>query len=129
MSVSKSPARAGTLTATASVLALVIGAAAAPAAAQQAQPAAAADQVSEVEEIVVVGYRAQNQRSVAAKRDDARIGEFLNSDDIGQQPDYNIADSMRRVPGVQTVFDEDEGRYVSVRGLNPSYTLGGLDGA
>ncbi|OWR18123.1 hypothetical protein CD944_11895 [Brevundimonas diminuta] len=129
MSVSKSPARAGTLTATASVLALVIGAAAAPAAAQQAQPAAAADQVSEVEEIVVVGYRAQNQRSVAAKRDDARIGEFLNSDDIGQQPDYNIADSMRRVPGVQTVFDEDEGRYVSVRGLNPSYTLGSFDGA
>src|SRR5690606_18666197 len=28
-----------------------------------------------------------------------------------------------------TVFDEDEGRYVSVRGLNPSYTLGSFDGA
>lgn len=127
MSLFKSPARAGTLTATVSVLALAVGAAAAPAAAQNAP--AAAEQASQVEDIVVVGYRAQNQRSVAAKREDPRIAEFLNSDDIGQQPDYNIADSLRRVPGVQTVFDEDEGRYVSVRGLNPSYTLGSFDGA
>jgi iron complex outermembrane receptor protein len=80
-------------------------------------------------EIVVTGFRAQNERAIDAKRRAEIVAEFLRSDDIGQQPDYNIADSFRRLPGVQTVFDEDEGRYVSIRGLNPSFTLGSFDGA
>lgn len=47
----------------------------------------------------------------------------MTADDAGQNPDYNIADALRRVPGVAAVFDEDEGRYAAVRGLNPDYTL------
>jgi TonB-dependent receptor len=80
-------------------------------------------------DVVVTGFRAQNRLAIDAKRSSELVAEFLKSDDIGQQPDYNIADSFRRLPGVQTVFDEDEGRYVSVRGLNPSYTVGSFDGA
>lgn len=81
------------------------------------------------ERVVVTGYRAQNAAAIEAKRESEVVAEFLSSDDIGQQPDYNIADSFRRLAGVQTVFDEDEGRYVSIRGLNPSFTLGTFDGA
>lgn len=81
------------------------------------------------EEIVVTGYAAQNTRAIDAKRTNEQIGEFLSGDDIGQQPDYNISDSFRRLPGVQTVFDEDEGRYVGIRGLNPNFTFGTLDGS
>jgi iron complex outermembrane recepter protein len=95
----------------------------APAALSQTPAATQADVVT------VLGYAAQNQQAIEAKRESETIAEFLSSDDIGQQPDYNIADSFRRLPGVQTVFDEDEGRYVSIRGLNPSYTLGTFDGA
>ncbi|MFN7174192.1 MAG: TonB-dependent receptor [Thermaurantiacus tibetensis] len=95
-----------------------------------AQPAARpADAAVEAAEIVVTGFRAQNERAIDAKRRSEIVAEFLKSDDIGQQPDYNIADSFRRLPGVQTVFDEDEGRYVSIRGLNPSFTIGSFDGA
>ena len=83
----------------------------------------------EVEPVMVFGYRRQQVDAVAAKRREHRLTEVRTSDSIGQQPDYNIADSLRRLPGVQTVFDEDEGRYVSIRGLNANYTLGGLDGA
>lgn len=89
----------------------------------------ASDDTATLEEIVVIGYRAQNEQAIAAKRENDTIGDFLAADDIGSQPDYNIADAIRRVPGVQTVFDEDEGKFVSIRGLNPSYTLGALDGA
>lgn len=92
-------------------------------------PAAGAQQTELLEEIVVTGYARQNARAVEAKRDAAQIGEFMSGDDIGQQPDYNISDSFRRLPGVQTVFDEDEGRYVGVRGLNPNFTFGALDGS
>jgi iron complex outermembrane recepter protein len=91
--------------------------------AQEQTPEAASD------EIVVVGYRAQSEQAISAKRDDERVAEYLTADDIGGQPDYNIADAFRRLPGVQTQFDEDEGRYVAVRGLNPSYTLGSMDGS
>ncbi len=93
-----------------------------PALAQESRPANRPD------DIIVTGFRAQNRLAIDAKRSSEIIAEFLKSDDIGQQPDYNIADSFRRLPGVQTIFDEDEGRYVSVRGLNPSYTIGSFDG-
>lgn len=80
-------------------------------------------------DIVVTGYARQNTQAIAAKRDSDNVGEFLASDEIGQQPDYNISDSFRRLPGVTTVFDEDEGRYVGIRGMNPNFTVGTLDGA
>lgn len=97
-------------------------------AAASAHAEAAAEAVAD-DEIVVTGYSAQNSRAVAAKRHEERIAEFLSGDDIGQQPDYNISDSFRRLPGVSTVFDEDEGRYVGIRGLNPNFTFGMLDGS
>lgn len=94
-----------------------------------AQSAAADQNATDVEEIVVVGYRAQNAQAILARRQDDRIADYLAADDIGSQPDYNISDAIRRLPGVQTVFDEDEGKFVAIRGLNPSYTLGSFDGA
>ncbi len=81
-----------------------------------------------VDELVVTGYRLQSRRSVEAKRQAATISEFISQDDAGQNPDYNIADALRRVPGVSAVFDEDEGRYAAVRGLNPDYSLVTLNG-
>lgn len=94
-----------------------------------AQEAAAPASSEAADDVVVTGYARQNTRAIAAKRDNDRIGEFLASDEIGQQPDYNISDSFRRLPGVTTVFDEDEGRYVGIRGMNPNFTMGTLDGA
>ncbi len=78
---------------------------------------------------MVNGYRDLHMAGTELQRQETRLTEFRTSDSIEQRPDYNIADSLRRLPGVQTVFDEDEGRYVSIRGLNASYTLGQLDGA
>ncbi len=81
-----------------------------------------------VDELVVTGYQLQNRRSIVAKEESATISEFVTQDEAGQNPDYNIADALRRVPGVSAVFDEDEGRYVAVRGLNPDYSLVTLNG-
>ena len=94
-----------------------------------AQSGPADQDATQVEEIVVLGYRAQNEQAIQARRADERIADYLAADDIGSQPDYNISDAIRRLPGIQTVFDEDEGKFISIRGLNPSYTLGAFDGA
>ena len=93
------------------------------------EPAAQPQETAAPETILVTGYRLQNRQAVEAKRIENRVADFLTSDEIGQQPDYNISDSFRRVPGVTTIFDEDEGRYVALRGLEPNFTLGTLDGA
>ncbi|RVT91196.1 TonB-dependent receptor [Sphingomonas crocodyli] len=89
----------------------------------QTTPVPEADAAIDGAEILVTGYQLQNLRSTKSKRDAVTISEFVTADDAGQNPDYNIADALRRVPGVAAVFDEDEGRYVAVRGLNPDYTL------
>jgi iron complex outermembrane recepter protein len=81
------------------------------------------------ETIVVTGYQRQNTLSIEEKRARDYEADFLTNDETGQQPDFNVADSLRRLPGVDTVFDEDEGRYVAIRGLNPDYTYGAMDGA
>ncbi|MDC7677806.1 TonB-dependent receptor [Asticcacaulis machinosus] len=82
-----------------------------------------------VQEVVVTGFRLQNRQAMIAKDNDERIAEFMTGDELGQQPDYNISDSFRRMPGVQTEFDEDEGRFVGIRGLDPNFTVGALDGS
>lgn len=90
---------------------------------------AAADAAVAAEDIVVTGYQRQNTLSISEKRRTDIEADFLSNDETGQQPDYNIADSLRRLPGVDTIFDEDEGRYVAIRGMDPDYTSGALDGA
>jgi iron complex outermembrane recepter protein len=78
--------------------------------------------------IIVTGTRLQNQQSIATKRDADGIVDSISQDEIGRQPDFNIADAVRRAPGVSTVRDEEEGLFLSVRGLNPDFTFVTLDG-
>lgn len=78
--------------------------------------------------IVVEGYLLQNRTAIDAKRNEDRIADFLTSDEAGRQPDFNIADSLRRLPGVVTVFDEDEGVGVGLRGLPSDYSFISIDG-
>ncbi len=79
-------------------------------------------------EILVQGYLLQNRTAIEAKRNEDRIADFLTSDEAGRQPDFNIADSLRRLPGVVTVFDEDEGVGVGLRGLPSDYSFVSIDG-
>lgn len=89
----------------------------------------AADEGAPASDIVVTGSRLQNQRSISQKRESDVTADFLAADEINRQPDFNIADAFRRAPGVSTIFDEDEGRYVGIRGLNPNFTVVTIDGA
>jgi iron complex outermembrane receptor protein len=90
-------------------------------------PAAPADN-GNLEEVVVTGIRASEQKSLDAKREAVNAVEVVSAEDIGKMPDKNVADSLVRVPGVTTSsasaneggFDEND--RVSMRGTNPSLT-------
>jgi iron complex outermembrane recepter protein len=82
----------------------------------------------ELEEIIVIGSREANRRAIAVKNEYTQIMDALSADDVGSLPDINIADAFRRLPGVNTLFDTDEGKFVTVRGIAPELNLVTIDG-
>src|SRR3977135_2127564 len=62
-----------------------------------------------LEEVVVTGVRASEQRSVELKRDADSIQDSISAEDIGKLPDRTIADSLQRITGVRINGDGGEG--------------------
>jgi TonB-dependent receptor len=85
--------------------------------------------IGATEEVVVTGYRAAQANALQDKRMADMIKETLTADDAGKLPDQNVAEALRRVTGVTSTVDQGEGRYVTVRGIDPSYTNITLDNA
>lgn len=101
---------------------MLIIAGAAAAAEPEAQPAS-------VEEIIVTGSVIQSRAEISARVQSVAVVDTLSRDDIGAFPDVTIADSLRRIVGVTTVYNDDIGQFASIRGLNPDFipvTLNGL---
>lgn len=86
------------------------------------------EDMAALDEVVLKGYKKQNVEAIRAKRNQIVIGEFLSQDNIGRLPDFAAADAARRIPGINTIFQEDEATQVSVRGLAPIYTYATIDG-
>ncbi|HEY8614787.1 TonB-dependent receptor [Phenylobacterium sp.] len=83
----------------------------------------ASAQSSEVEEVVVTGYRASLQQSTEAKREATIIQDSIFAEDIGKFPDTNLAESLNRVPGVQLSREvTGEGLQIAIRGLGTNFT-------
>ncbi|WP_242139812.1 TonB-dependent receptor [Sphingomonas sp. TREG-RG-20F-R18-01] len=71
-------------------------------------------------DIVVTGQRAADRRALQAKRTANVIQDTLNANDVGKLPDQNVAEAVRRLPGISVANDQGEGRYVIIRGANPN---------
>ena len=100
------------------------------ASAQSADASVPAKDGEEIEEVVVTGFRASLQNSVAAKRDNIAFSDSIFAEDIGKFPDLNLAESLQRIPGVQIARDfTGEGTSVAVRGLGKDFTQMTLNGA
>lgn len=80
------------------------------------------------EEIVVSGSRYRGKVEVRAKEDAAGIYDSLSADDVSAVPDFNIADAFRRIAGVSAEFDEDEGRFINIRGVDSNLNYITIDG-
>jgi TonB-dependent receptor len=78
-----------------------------------------------VEGIVEGQARALNQQKAAQN-----ITNIISSDAFGQFPDANIADAVRRLPGISVERDagQPESRYVTIRGMNADFNAVSIDG-
>ena len=100
--------------------------------AQDAGPAPAQGEVTDLESVVVTGRRAADRLAIDDKRYADGQVDSIRSDDVGRLPDQNVAEATRRLPGVTSVNDQGEGRYLTVRGISPdllNVTLNGQTAA
>lgn len=114
--------RCGLLAASTSLLAFV----AFPAHAEEAAADANADTSGD---IVVTGSALQNLAEIEARRETPAIVDTLSRDEIGALPDITIAESLRRITGVTTIYNDDIGQFASIRGTHPDFvpvTINGL---
>ena len=83
---------------------------------------------AEVEELVISGTRASVRRGVAVKRASEAIIDTVSASEIGQLPDFNAGDALKRIPGVNTLLYQGEPRFVITRGFNQTYNDVLIDG-
>lgn len=96
----------------------------------------AGSDVVTLSKMVVEGYRAGRARAVQQKRETTNILDLISADAIGNLPDRNVAEAVSRLPGVNLApldgaFDQPqggEGRYVSIRGVDPNLNQVLVDG-
>jgi len=79
---------------------------------------AVASDVVKLGAFVVEGSREGQLRALQQKRMALDIMDAVAADAMGKFPDGNTAEALRRVPGVSMEVDQDEGRYVVVRGID-----------
>lgn len=84
---------------------------------------------SAIEEVIVVGQIANISSALSRQRASDTIKSILTRDSIGQFPDQNVAESIRRVTGVNVLNDQGEGRFIAVRGLDPNLNSASINGA
>ena len=87
----------------------------------------AAEQAA-LEEIIVVGQAAAFASALNQERSAHNLVSVLDTDAIGQFPDQNVAESLRRLTGVSVETDQGEGRYVVIRGMDPDLNSTSING-
>lgn len=89
-------------------------------AAAKAAPSDAAPSAN-VDAVVVTGLRASTERAVKIKRSADALIDTVSATEIGQLPDFNAGDALKRVTGVDALLYQGEPRFIIVRGFNENY--------
>jgi TonB-dependent receptor len=107
-------------------LILIAGLSASAAQAQDEVASAAASEPAV--EVVVFGTRAAERQSMDQKHNSNVTREVITANDAGKLPDQNVGEVVSRAPGVAVADDQGEGRYVVIRGLDPSLAAVRING-
>ncbi|MBO9544469.1 TonB-dependent receptor plug domain-containing protein, partial [Caulobacter sp.] len=86
-------------------------------------PAKSAQEVTGVDEVVVLGAREGDARAIMEQRASMNIVNTLSADSFGEIGDGNPAEFLKYMPGVDfDVVADDIPRNISLRGLQSKYT-------
>ena len=88
----------------------------------------ATDLTGLVEEVIVYGQAAAFASALNQERAAINTKSVLDTDAMGQFPDQNVAEALRRLSGVTVETDQGEGRYVVIRGMDPDLNSTSING-
>lgn len=74
---------------------------------------------TQVGEVIVTGYRASVQSSIAQKRNADVVADVLSADDIGDLPALSIGEAIETITGASTHREKGGASEISIRGLGP----------
>lgn len=78
---------------------------------------------------MVISERLEGQtRAYNIQMNSDNIKNVISADNIERFPDQNSAEALQRMPGISVARDQGEGRYVQVRGSQPSFTTVSVNG-
>ena len=86
-------------------------------------------EASRVDDIVVTGSVMRGLAEIENRRSTYAIVDTISQDEIGAMPDLTLAETMRRITGVTTIYNDDIGQFASIRGVHPDFvpvTVNGL---
>lgn len=83
---------------------------------------------TQIEDLLVVGQAAGQAAAINQQRASDNLRSVVSADAIGQFPDQNAAEALRRLPGVSVANDQGEGRFVIVRGIDPALSATTING-
>lgn len=83
----------------------------------------------DVEVIEVKGVRLADLKARGMERDNDAYSSVVATDDLGNFVDQNVAESLRRLPGVTLERNEGEGTHVAIRGLGPNFVSVSMNGS
>jgi TonB-dependent receptor len=86
------------------------------------------EQVVEMEAFRVEGQKAGQARALNEQRASDNLKSIVTADALGRFPDQNAAETLGRISGVTLARDQGEGRFISVRGVDPNLNNTQLNG-
>ena len=73
-------------------------------------------------EVVSKGFRGSLASSLAQKQNANQFIDAITAEDVGLFPDQNVAEAIARISGVSLTRNNGEGEFVTIRGLDPTFT-------
>jgi len=84
--------------------------------------------VAVTDNILIIGQRGQLTSALNRQRAADGLVSVLSADGIDRLPDENVAEAARRIAGINVLNDQGEGRFVSVRGIDPNLNTTTVNG-
>ncbi len=87
-----------------------------------------AGQTITLDRFVVSSAREGNAKAIMEQRSSMNVTNTVATDAYGDNPEGNVSEFLRFIPGVFLDSNYGEGRYVNMRGLGSAYTSVTMDG-
>lgn len=89
---------------------------------------ACAQEAAKLDTVTVTGIRKGIEAAISVKKNSDSIVEAVSAEDIGKLPDFSIAESIARLPGLAAQRVAGRAQVISVRGLSPDFATTLLNG-